>query len=145
MCYWVGSKKVRESILKPFQHNPNDEISQLFYTRFVAPDNLNNTIELQERFVAIGKGKPILTVLVKEQGELSFKNMQWILQWTYFDKKSQQIKEGRLLLNASCEHVFWQHKDLVYTQRCIVPTYSFSINIFKNHKNNLPTYPILQS
>ncbi|MGE4287344.1 MAG: SOS response-associated peptidase family protein [Salinivirgaceae bacterium] len=121
MCYWVGSKKVRESILKHFQQDPNDEISQLFYTSFVAPDNPNSTHELQEYFVAVGKSKPMLTALVKEHGVLSFKNIQWTLQWTYFDKKSQQIKEGRPLLNSSCEKVFWQHKDLIYTQRCIIP------------------------
>lgn len=121
MCYWVGSKKVREQILKHLQQNPEDEIAQLFYKTFIEPNKPIENIQLQEHFIAIGKGKPNLTVLVKEHGILKFKNMEWTLRWTYFDRKTQQNKEGRPLLNSTCEKVFWQHKDLIYKQRCVIP------------------------
>jgi putative SOS response-associated peptidase YedK len=121
MCYWVGSKKVREVLLKQKQQNPEDEIPQLFYNTFIEPKEPNNKIELKEHFVAIGKAKPQLTALIKEQGRLKFKNLKWTLHWNYFDSKTRQTKEGRPLLNSTCENVFWQHKDLIYSNRCVIP------------------------
>lgn len=121
MCYWVGSKKVREQVLKHLKQNPEDEIAQLFYKTFIEPNEPNKSLSLQEHPVAIGKGKPKLSSLVKENGILEFKNLEWTLQWSYFDRKTGQNKEGRPLLNSTCENVFWQHKDLIYSQRCVIP------------------------
>lgn len=115
MCYWVGTRKVREELLRRYSKGPQDEIAQLFYDTF----NIKNHIELQEHYVAIGKGKPKLTTLVNENG-LQFRNMQWTLPYTYFDKKTNK-DITRELLNSTCERVFYQHKDVIFNQRCIVP------------------------
>ena len=61
MCYWVGTKKVREEMEKRFKAaGANDEIAQLFYKAFI--EKPNN--EFKEFYVAIGKGKPTLTTLI---------------------------------------------------------------------------------
>jgi putative SOS response-associated peptidase YedK len=120
MCYWVGTKKVREAMKKQFQENPEDEIAQLYYETFIAQGN-NLQITLQEHWVAIGKSEPKITCAVKENGKLQFKNLKWTLDWAYRDSKTGETKRGRPLLNSTCEKVFWQHKDLIYSKRCIIP------------------------
>lgn len=121
MCYWVGTKKIREVLLKQLGKNPQDEIAQLFYKTFIDPSKPENVMKLMEHPVAIGKAKPILTTLLKDEGELRFRNQEWTLNWKYWDSKIRQEKPGRPLLNSRCENVFWQHKDLIYTKRCIIP------------------------
>lgn len=119
MCYWVGSKKVRDELLRRFQENPDDEIAQLYYHTFMAPENDNTGFVPKEYYVAIGKGKPELTVLTRENQQLKFKNITWGLKWSYTDKSNKTI--SRELLNSTCEKVFWQHKDIIYQNRCVVP------------------------
>ena len=116
MCYWVGTKKVRKEMEKRFKAGSQDEIAQLFYESFIA----NNSMEFKEYYVAIGKGKPTLTALIKETGKLQFKNMQWTLPYSYHDAKTDSTIT-RELLNSTCEKVFYQHKELIFTHRCIVP------------------------
>ncbi len=121
MCYWVGTRKVREIMLKQLQQDPEDEISRLFYRSFIEPPQPENALQLMEHPVAIGKAEPVLTTMVKDKGELQFRNMRWTLQWNYWDSKTKAEKPGRPLLNSICENVFWQHKDLIYTKRCLIP------------------------
>ncbi|OFX89091.1 MAG: hypothetical protein A2W99_02180 [Bacteroidetes bacterium GWF2_33_16] len=120
MCYWVGTKKVREAMKKQFQENPEDEIAQLYYEAFIAQEN-NPHITMQEHWVAIGKSEPKITCAVKENEKLQLKNMKWTLDWAYRDSKTRETKKGRSLLNSTCEKVFWQHKGLIYSKRCIIP------------------------
>lgn len=115
MCYWVGTKKVRQEILKRLQQDPQDEIAQLYYTYITAQN-----FPVQEHYVAIGKGKPILTALVKDKGKLQLQNMQWTLPYSYFDAKTNKTVT-RELLNSTCERVFFQHKEQIFKQRCIIP------------------------
>ncbi|MDP4210455.1 MAG: SOS response-associated peptidase family protein [Bacteroidota bacterium] len=116
MCYWVGTKKVRQEILRRFNEGPQDEIAQLFYEVFIA----NNQLEFKEHYVAIGKGKPTLTTLIKEEGNLQFRNMQWTLPYSYVDSKTGQTIT-RELQNSTCERVFFQHKDQIFSKRCLIP------------------------
>ena len=120
MCYWVGTKKVREAMKKQFKENPEDEIAQLYYETFIAHEN-NPQITVQEHWVAIGKSEPKITCAVNENDQLQLKNLKWTLDWVYKDSKTGEIKKGRPLLNSTCEKVFWQHKDLIYSNRCIIP------------------------
>lgn len=116
MCYWVGTKKVREEMERRFKEGPQDEIAQLFYKAFI--ENPSN--EFKEHYVAIGKGKPQLSILTNESGNYKFKNVRWTLPFTYFDKR----KGGNVtyeLLNSMCEKVFRNHADIIYDKRCIVP------------------------
>ena len=136
MCYWVGSKKVREAMKRQFQEDPEDEIAQLYYKTFIASDK-KEILKPQEYWVAIGKSKPLLTVAVVEEGQLKFKDLSWTLEWTYKDYKTGEIKQGRPLLNSTCENVFWQHKDLIYRKRCIIPVDGYFE--FYHFKGN--TYP----
>jgi len=132
MCYWVGTKKVREEMEKRVKAGPQDEIATLFYEAFIAKSDL----EFKEHYVAIGKGKPELTALIKDEGKLQFRNMQWTLLYSYFDKKTNATVT-RELLNSTCERVFFQHKDLIYNQRCIVPIDGY----FEYYHFNGETYP----
>lgn len=120
MCYWVGTKKVREAMKKQFKENPEDEIAQLYYETFMAQEN-NQQITMQEHWVAIGKSEPKITCAIKENGKLQFKKLKWTLDWGYKDSKTGEVKKGRPLLNSTCEKVFWQHRDLIYSKRCIIP------------------------
>ena len=119
MCYWVGTKKVREAMKKQFRENPEDEIAQLYYETFIAQEN-NPQITMQEHWVAIGKSEPKITCAIKENDQLKLKNLKWTLNWGYKDSKTGEIKRGKPLLNSTCEKVFWQHKDLIYSNRCII-------------------------
>ncbi len=120
MCYWVGTKKVREAMKKQFRENPEDEIAQLYYETFIAQES-NPQITMQEHWVAIGKSEPKITCAIKENDQLKLKNLKWTLNWGYKDSKTGEIKRGKPLLNSTCEKVFWQHKDLIYSKRCIIP------------------------
>lgn len=131
MCYWVGTKKVRSVIEQRIKDGTFDELDQLFYDTFVKEKKL----EFQEHYVAIGKGKPILSALTKDKGNLQFKNMQWTLPYSYTDKTGKTIT--RELQNSTCERVFQQHKDIIFTKRCIVPIDGY----FEYHHFNKATYP----
>lgn len=121
MCYWVGTRKVRKTLLEEHQKDIQYEIPQLYYNTYEDPKTKIQAPEFQEHPVAIGKGEPLLTTIVNDDGKLKFKNLKWTLRWTWFDKKSQQTKEGRPLLNSMCENVFWQHKELIYSNRLVLP------------------------
>ncbi|MDA3894373.1 MAG: SOS response-associated peptidase family protein [Salinivirgaceae bacterium] len=121
MCYWVGTRKIREVLLQQLQKNPQDEIPQLFYKTFIDPPKPENGLELMEHPVAVGKAKPVITTLAKYKGEYKFTNRAWTLNWNFWDSKTKQEKAGRPLLNSRSENVFWQHKDLIYSKRCIIP------------------------
>lgn len=120
MCYWVGTKKVREAMKRQFQENPEDEIAQLYYESFIANEK-NSETTMQEHWVAIGKAEPQLTCAIMDSGKLKLQNLKWTLNWAYNDTKTGELKQGRPLLNSTCEKVFWQHKDLIYSKRCIIP------------------------
>jgi len=94
------------------------------------------TDEFKEYYVAIGKGKPTLSVIVKDEQKLKFKNMQWTLPYSYFDKKSGKTVM-RELLNSTCERVFFQHKDVIFKQRCIIPIDGY----YEYYHFNKETYP----
>jgi putative SOS response-associated peptidase YedK len=132
MCYWVGTRKVREEIEKKFNAGSKDEIINLFHQTIVA----NKELEFKEHYVAIGKGKPTLTALVKDNGKLQFQNMQWTLPYSYFDKKTNKTVT-RELQNSTCERVFFQHKEQIFKQRCIVPIDGY----FEYYHFNKETYP----
>jgi putative SOS response-associated peptidase YedK len=132
MCYWVGTKKIREEMLRRFKEGPQDEIAQLFYKVFIE----NHSSDFKEYYVAIGKGKPVLTTLVKENGKLQFRNMVWTLPYSYFDKKTGQTIT-RELQNSMCQRVFFQHKDIIFTQRCLIPIDGY----FEFYHFNGETYP----
>lgn len=132
MCYWVGTKKVREEMIRRYKEGPQDEIAQLFYETFI----VNNNMDYKEQYVAIGKGKPVLTTLIKESGKMQFRNMQWTLPYSYQDSKTNSIVK-RELLNSTCERLFFQHKELIFKQRCIVPIDGY----FEYYHLNGETYP----
>lgn len=132
MCYWVGTKRVREEMRRRYKEQPEDEIAQLFYEAYLG----NNNTDFKEHYVAIGKGKPTLTALVKEKGQLKFQNMQWTLPFSYVDKKTQKTIT-RELQNSICERVFFQHKDIIYNKRCLVPIDGY----FEYYHLNKETYP----
>ncbi len=117
MCYWVGTKKVREEMLRRLQQDPDDEIAQLFYKTFVG----NSSMKFMDHWVAIGKAKPMLSVMLldKKHG-LHFRNMQWGLDWKYTDAKSGK-EYSRELINSTCEKVFFVHKKVIFSHRCVVP------------------------
>ena len=106
-------------MLKRYKKGSQEEIPQLFYKVFEGSDP-NKNLEFKEHYVAVGKGKPELTALVKEQGKLQFRNMKWTLPYSYLDKKSQKMIT-RELQNSTCERVFFQHKEIIYRQRCLIP------------------------
>lgn len=132
MCYWVGTKKVREEMEKRFKTGYRDEIAQLYYEAFIAKSNN----DFKEHYVAIGKGKPQLTTLIKNDGKLQFQNMQWTLPYSYVDKKTNKTIT-RELLNSTCEKVFFQHKEIIFSQRCIIPIDGY----FEYYHYNKETYP----
>ncbi len=117
MCYWVGTKNVREAMLKKRDENPGDEIAQLFYRSFV--EN-TGTIKFLKYYVAIGKAKPLLSVIVNNGNQIGFKNLSWGLQWSYKDKNTGK-EYTRELLNSTAERVFFQHRSLIFRKRCILP------------------------
>lgn len=131
MCYWVGTKKVREEMKKRFESGPQDEIAQLFYESFIVGNQ-----EFKENYVNVGKGKPTLTTLIKDNGELEFQNAQWTLPYSYFDNKTQ-TSITRELINSTCERVFFQHKDIIYSKRCLVPIDGY----FEFYHHGSETYP----
>lgn len=134
MCYWVGSRKVREALYKHFQENPDDEIAQLYYQTFLA--SAAPGISFQEHWIAIGKSHPQLTAITRENGIFRFRNLTWGLDWTYLNPSTGQ-EYSRELLNSTCEKVFWQHRDIIYSRRCIVPVEGYFE--FYHYKGN--TYP----
>lgn len=121
MCYWVGTRKVREYFLEQSGKAVENEIAQLFYRTFIEPGKPQGKLDFNALPVAIGKAKPELSAIVNNNGMLAFKNLQWTLRWTYKDYKTGEVKEGRPLLNSTCEKVFWQHRQLIYTNRCVIP------------------------
>lgn len=117
MCYWVGTKKVREEMLRRLQQDPQDEIAQLFYKTFVGRTDMH----FREYYVAIGKANPILSVMVYSAAKgLHFRTMRWGLHWSYTDKKTGK-HYARELINSTCEKVFFVHREVVFSQRCVIP------------------------
>jgi putative SOS response-associated peptidase YedK len=117
MCYWVGTKNVREELLRRKKEKPMDEIAQLFYRTFVENPGIT---DFREHYVAIGKAKPELSVIVSEPGGKQFRNLRWGLDWSYNDRKTGK-QYSRELLNSTAERVFFQHRDLIYRKRCLIP------------------------
>jgi putative SOS response-associated peptidase YedK len=116
MCYWVGTKKVREEMLRRVQKHPEDQIAQLFYKTFIGHSDL----PLREHYVAIGKSRPEITVLINDtRNGLQFRNMRWGLPWHYTDKSGKE--NAREMINSTCEKVFFVHKDIVFSKRCVIP------------------------
>lgn len=115
MCYWVGTKNVRNEMLRRIDKHPDDEIAQLFYKTFVGKAGMN----FREHYVAIGKAGPEISVMLFEKG-LNFKNMHWGLQWSYLDAKTGR-SYSRELINSTCEKVFFVHKEVVFSRRCVIP------------------------
>jgi putative SOS response-associated peptidase YedK len=71
--------------------------------------------------VAIGKAKPVLSVLVKDdEGRLAFRNMQWGINWQYTDEKTGKTQAYELI-NSTTEKVFFVHKEQIFKQRCLIP------------------------
>lgn len=117
MCYWVGTKEVRNEMLRRLEKQPDDEIAQLFYKTFVGSSNLS----FMEHWVAIGKANPVLSVLIiDQQRRLHYQNMQWGFNWHYTDPKTGRHYD-RELINSTCEKVFFVHKDDIYHRRCVIP------------------------
>jgi putative SOS response-associated peptidase YedK len=117
MCYWVGTKKVREEMLLRLQQDPDDEIAQLFYKTFVGKAE----IPFREHYVAIGKSKPEISVMIHDPlYGAKFRNMIWGLQWKYNDSKTGKTTE-RELINSTSEKIFFVHRDIVFKQRCVIP------------------------
>ncbi len=138
MCYWVGSKKVRDELHRRSQEDPEDEIAQLYYDTFIAPAIAG--IEPREYYVAIGQGHPELTVLLIENNQLKFRNIEWGLNWSYTNREGKTIE--RVLLNSTCEKVFWQHRDIIYQKRCIIPIDGyFEFYHFRGDKYPFFIYP----
>ena len=131
MCYWTSTKKVREQIESQIKSGKQDEFAQLFYEAFIA----NNSQDFKEQYVAIGKGKPTLTILANDNGNKKFKNVRWTLPYSYVDKNGKTVT--RELLNSTCERVFFQHKDIIFDKRCIVPINGY----FEYYHLNGETYP----
>jgi putative SOS response-associated peptidase YedK len=117
MCYWVGTKKVRDEMLRRLNQHPDDEIAQLFYKTFVGKTD----VRFMEYYVAIGKANPLISVMLfdKEHG-LHFKNMNWGINWKYTDPKTGK-SYTRELINSTCEKAFFVHKDIIFSQRCVIP------------------------
>lgn len=117
MCYWVGTKKVREEMLRRLQQDPEDEIAQLFYKTFVGKAEM----PFPEHYVAIGKTLPQLSVLQSANGEgMQYRNMQWGLPWSYTHPKTGKTTH-RVLINSTCEKAFFVHRKVIYSRRCVVP------------------------
>jgi putative SOS response-associated peptidase YedK len=117
MCYWVGTKKVREEMLRRLQQDPDDEIAQLFYKTFVGKAEL----PFNEYYVAIGKARPELTVLTNDPDKgLHFRNMIWGLPWSYTNPKTGK-SYSREMINSTCEKIFFVHRDIVFSKRCVIP------------------------
>jgi putative SOS response-associated peptidase YedK len=117
-----------------YNAGPQDEIAQLFYKAFIEPLEPGN--EFKEHYVAVGKGKPTLTGLINENGNLKFQNMRWTLPYSYFDKKTNSTIT-RELQNSMSERVFFQHKDQIFTKRCIIIIDGY----FEYYHLNKETYP----
>ena len=117
MCYWVGTKNVREEMLRRKKEKPEDEIAQLVYKTFIENQG---AMAFREHFVAIGKAKPEISVIVSGSRGKQFRNLRWGLDWSYTDGKTGK-QYSRELLNSTAERVFFQHGDLIYRKRCLIP------------------------
>ncbi len=131
MCYWTSTKKVVEIIKKRKASGEWDDIDQAFYNTFIVRADK----EFKEHYISIGKAKPTMTVLKKDHENLDFENMQWTLPYSYQDKTGKEVT--RELQNSTCERVFFQHKDQIYTKRCLVPLDGY----IEYHHFNGETYP----
>jgi putative SOS response-associated peptidase YedK len=117
MCYWVGTKNVRDEMLRRLERNPEDEIAQLFYKTFFGQSNLN----FMEHYVAIGKAKPVLSAMIfEENGKVAYRNMQWSMPWQYNDPNSE-VTIARELVNSTVEKAFFVHKEIIFSKRCVIP------------------------
>jgi putative SOS response-associated peptidase YedK len=117
MCYWVGTKKVREIIKKRKESGLWDNIDQAFYDNFIARTDK----EFIERYIAFGHSQPTLTTLAMNEGGVSFENMIWSLPTYFYDKAAGGMKEGNLLPNVTCEKVFSLFSKPSLTKRCLIP------------------------
>lgn len=131
MCYWIGTKKVREAMEQRSKNQYPSEFNQQVNEALVAKKD-----EFMEYYVAIGKGKPQITALVKENEKLKLQNMQWTLPYSYYDKKTSKVVT-RELLNSTCERVFYQHKDIIFNHRCLIPIDGY----FEYYHFKKETYP----
>lgn len=116
MCYWVGTKNVREALAKRVGNSGGEEIKQLFYA-----DLFRNGLmpEIADHWVAIGKSKPILTTLRIARDNLQTCEMQWTMPLTYTDNRSGQ-KVHYNMLNIMVENILTTHKQHL-ARRCVVP------------------------
>jgi putative SOS response-associated peptidase YedK len=118
MCYWVGTKNVREEIQRRRGEDPSNEIAQLFYDTFLKDDP---QLVFREYYVAIGKSNPRLSVLLFDDSKgLHFSDMKWGLDWSYTNSKTGK-QYSRQLINSTSEKVFFVHKDVIFKQRCVIP------------------------
>ncbi len=116
MCYWVGTKNVRKEMLRRLDKQPDDEIAQLYYKTFVGKSEMR----FREYYVAVGKaGAEITVMLYSSEKGLYYRNMKWGLQWSYHDSKTGK-RYSRELINSTCENVFFVHKEVVFSRRCII-------------------------
>ncbi len=117
MCYWVGTKKVREEMLRRLEQNPEDEIAQLFYKTFVGEVRL----PFREHYVAIGKARPEISVLTPgNAGRTQFQNMKWGLPWSYTNAKTGKTI-SREMINSTAEKAFFVHRNIIFKKRCVIP------------------------
>jgi putative SOS response-associated peptidase YedK len=117
MCYWVGTKKVRETIKRRKELGVWDNIDQAFYDTFIA----SSEKEFKERFITFGHSQTTLTTLAMNEKGVSFENMIWSLPTYFFDKAAGGMKEGNVLPNVTCERVFSLFPKASMTKRCLVP------------------------
>lgn len=116
MCYWVGTKNVREALLKRAGKQKEPEVSQLFYRDLFTQDSLP---EFHAYWVAIGKSKPPLTTLISTGDSVATRTMQWTLPVAYTDNRTGKT-ESRELLNIMSEKL-WSHSVYKPLQTCVVP------------------------
>jgi putative SOS response-associated peptidase YedK len=117
MCYWVGTKTVRDEMLRRLERNPEDEIAQLFYKTFFG----KGEIQFLEHYIAIGMAKPQLSVMMTdEEGMLRYRNMHWGLSWQYKEPKTGKMLT-RELINSTSEKAFFIHKEIIFKRRCVIP------------------------
>lgn len=126
MCYWIGTNNTKKGMSDFVENN------EMWDRETVRKIKSFNFID---QYVAIGKSKPQITVIINDSNGLEPKNMEWTLPYEYTDKDGKNVK--RELLNSTCERVFYQHKDQIFTKRCLIPIQGY----FEFYHLNGKTYP----